>query len=155
MKLKKKYQIILLALIWFSAGVFLLRKGIYLSMMGLTDESKLSFLHRSLASFLPDSLQIGLLFIVLGLFLGNMKAKKVFRKVIDRILKSLEAYQEQAPLSAIFNIRFFLLIIIMMTLGWLLNVLNFPTDIRAIVNVTIGSALMQAAIMLYRASRTA
>jgi len=147
MILKKKYQLILLSLIWFCVGIFLLRKGIYFS---FSETIKSSFLHQALKTVLADSLQIGFLLILTGLFLGHLKAKKVFAKIVERTLKNLEAHKDPAPFSTTFNKRFFLLIGLMMLLGIALSALGCPTDIRALINVAVGSALIRASFMLYR-----
>jgi hypothetical protein len=153
MRLRKKIQLLLLSLIWFGTGLFLLAKGVDFTFMINSDS--FSPLHYALVSTGLHPLQVGLLRIIVGIFLGRFKAQKILSKVIERVKNNLDAYKDPAPLSATFNVRFFVLIALMMGLGAALNALQFPLDLRALLNAAVGSALIFGSVMVFTRKQSA
>ena len=131
---KRLYQIA--GAIWLMIGLLLLRKGVqYLQWDG--EYSTL------------------LLLVLCALSLGILKGRMVLAKVALRTQKRLALLEEPTPITHLYTRGNALLILSMMGLGMLLNVLNIHSDIRAFIDIAVGSALIQGSISYFRLPRNA
>ena len=131
-----KTWILLSGVIWGVIGCLLLYKGLQLLAEEVSSDS-------SRASWL----------IALGLLLGFFKGRYVFRKTVQRI--SLRIMSLPAPVGFVdaFPKSYWLLLTSMMTLGFLLRLV--PIEVRGVIDVAIGSALMQGAMLYFRVAKMA
>ena len=138
MKTASKVALILYGLIWLGVGCMLLSKGISLL---VTRENPV----------LATSEEISLLLIVAGMIVGVFKARFVLKKVAHRVVNSV--LQSTTPFKAVFSVRTVLLVVIMMALGRTLRAINTPLDILGFIDVAVGSALIQGAVMMKQAAQ--
>ncbi len=110
---------------WFFIGAFLLYKGLHLI---------------SQAAFQPDSLcqQLGF----------------VLSKTVRRVVTRISSLPLPIRLKDAYSPAYWILIASMMALGMLFRFLPIPLDIRGIIDVAIGSALINGAMLYFRASRS-
>jgi len=120
--------------IWLVIGLLLLRKGVqYLRW----DDSTLPLL------------------VICALSLGIVKGRMVLAKVALRTQKRIALLEEPTTITHLYTRGNALLILSMMGLGMLLNVLNVHSDIRAFIDIAVGSALVQGSLSYFRLPKTA
>ena len=110
---------------WLLIGLFLLSKGIALSM--------------SAEGVLPSIL------LALGFFLGYLKGRFVFFRLVNRTVDKLTHLDTAPSLRHLFSPRYLLTIALMMSLGMGMNVCNLSPFIRGPVDVAVGFALLLGA----------
>ena len=89
--------------------------------------------------------------VAIGLFFGFLKGRFVLRKTVQRI--SLRIAGLQAPIRFIdaYPKSYWLLLASMMALGFLLRLV--PGEVRGFIDVVVGSALLNGALLYFRAAR--
>ncbi|NGX38201.1 MAG: hypothetical protein K1000chlam2_01373 [Chlamydiae bacterium] len=149
----KKHSLIALAgFIWFSVGLMLLIKGLKLVILAayFSEEKTgpiLNFLmYATTGAILPSVLII----ILLGLILGFVKGKWVLGKAAKRTVTRLYPLRGSIRLTKLYRLRDYLLIVGMIGLGRIISWVNLPGDIHAFIDITIGSALINGAMIYFR-----
>lgn len=117
--------ILLSGLIWLVGGVFLLNKGV---------------------SYIGNS---WLLFP--GVLLGFVKGRFVFAKTVQRIVKRIRGLPLPVRVSQVYPPIYLAVIGVMVLLSAALRFA--PEQVRGVIDVAVGSALVQGAMLYFRASR--
>lgn len=138
-----KTALFLLGFLWLLAGVMLFTKGVTLLQHPSTFFSQFSWMPKK---------ELPILLLCLGLFLGQFKARTVLRKAANKRIEEMRA-RSAFSFFQVFNLQYFLLIVIMSSLGMLLNFLSTPSDLRGFIDITIGTALMQSSFFYFKATR--
>jgi hypothetical protein len=94
--------------------------------------------------------QAALVLITIGLILGFIKGRYIFAKTIRRIVARILSLNPPIKISQVYSKGYLLLIGGMIFLGLSMRWLGVPTEIRGIINVAIGSALMNGAVAYFR-----
>jgi hypothetical protein len=92
--------------------------------------------------------EAALVLILLGLALGFMKGRVVFSKTVAKTVARILTMPNPAPLSQIYTKGYYFLLGGMVLLGFLVRFLT--NDIRGFVDVTIGAALINGAMLYFR-----
>jgi hypothetical protein len=111
--------------LWLIGGIFLLNKGV---------------------SYIGNS---WLLFA--GVLLGFVKGRFVFAKTVQRIVKRIQDLPLPIRISQVYPPIYLALIGVMVLLGAALRFA--PEQVRGVIDVAVGSALVQGAMLYFRASR--
>ncbi|GAB4190623.1 MAG: hypothetical protein Tsb0015_12040 [Simkaniaceae bacterium] len=142
--------IYLCGLIWFAVGLMLLYKGLHF----VTDAAA-SFgrspLLQSLRPMFGSYEQAALILICFGLFLGFIK-RAVLAKTVKRTVGRITSYPEPIRFRQIYTKGYFILIAVMMSLGIIMRLVHLPLDIRGLIDVAVGSALMNGALIYFRSA---
>ncbi len=146
--MKQKTLIFISGCIWAAAGALLLYKGIQCIKGCLDLLYTPSPLLKGLYHYASGKENALLLLIIAGLFLGLIKGRIILAKSATRITKSILAQAEPIPLRRLYPLRYYLIIALMIGMGLCARLL--PLDIRALIDVTIGSALIQGARTYFR-----
>ena len=117
--------IVSFGVLWLIGGVFLLHKGV---------------------SYIGNS---WLLFA--GVFLGFLKGRFIFTKTVERITKRIYALQRPIRFLQVYPPMYWGIIGVMVLFG--VGLRFVPETVRGVVDVAVGSALIQGAILYFRASR--
>ena len=135
---------------WFSIGLYLLFLGIHF----LVQEAKLDLAQANLTlwvSQMTGSVEgASLLLLVLGLGAGSFKGKYVFKKTVQRVVNKVKSIKGPIRLSQVYGIGYLGLILGMMGLGMGMKWLHVPLDIRGMIDVAVGSALIQGALSYFK-----
>ena len=135
---------------WFLMGIFLLYKGLHL----ITQ-----------AAFLPDSLcykmrnlfgsaqHAATALMALGLVIGFFKGRFVLSKTVKRVVFRIASLPLPIRLKDAYSRSYWILIGSMMALGMFFRFLPIPIDIRGAIDLAIGSALVNGAMLYFRAAR--
>jgi hypothetical protein len=154
MRLNHVSAIAFSGLIWLLAGFFLLRKGLHLILMTSLPDGDGGLL-TYLAQIAGNKEQAGLLLILVGLFLGYIKGKTVLAKTVKRVVERIFSLPSPVKFSQLYTSRYYVLIAIMVGLGLLLRWVHLAEDIRGVIDVAIGSALLKGAILYFRSALAA
>ena len=123
--------------LWFVAGLLLLYKG---------------------TSYLAQSAEEGgseralNLWLMVAVAVGFLKGRFVLSKTVKRIVERIASLQEPVALRNLYPLSYLLLIGSMVGLGLSFRFLPVPLSVRGAIDVAIGSALLQGALLYFRAS---
>jgi hypothetical protein len=138
--------------IWFVIGFFLLSKGLnfvtaaaHFGELGLT-----SPLMIRLSLLVGGAQSAALLLIAAGLMIGFFKGRYVLAKSVRKGVQRIIALSEPIALHRVYNMRYYVLILIMVGLGMSMKWFAFPPDVRGMIDIAIGSALMNGALIYFR-----
>jgi hypothetical protein len=153
MKLSHTKLIIISGLIWFAVGCSLLPFGLSL----LSEASRQEFNHAAYLPFIralapyAGGFEQGMLAIVIGaLMIGYFKGRFVLGKSAVRGMERIRSMPNPASLAAIYSPKYYALLGGMVLLGMSIKWLGLPNDIRGFVDVAIGSALINGAMIYFR-----
>ncbi|MDR3623933.1 MAG: hypothetical protein P4L16_02200 [Chlamydiales bacterium] len=153
LKFKHSTLIVVAGLIWMAVGVYLLNMGLRLisekalqHMAEVHPTSLLSYL----AAFAGGIQEASVVLIALAMLIGYFKGRYVLAKTVHRMVARIREMPSPVALHRIYGARFYVLIAIMMGLGMLIRFFDTPADIRGAVDVIIGSALVNGALLYFR-----
>lgn len=136
---------------WFVIGIFLMYKGLRFIADAQVDPNSLSFQwNHSLGS----SSQAGNWIIFFALVVGFAKGRFVFVKTVKKVVSRIRSLSLPIRFSQVYAKSYWILIGSMMMLGMLFRFLPVPIDIRGFIDLAIGSALMNGAMLYFRAARS-
>jgi hypothetical protein len=150
MVLSKRTWFIISGIKWFAIGVMLLTKGLRLITSAADHVAVKAPLINFFQSFTSSRHQAALLIICLGLFVGFIKGRTVLAKTVSRIAERINSHPEGLTLKQAYDQRYWIVIGLMMVLGMMFRFLSLPFDIRGGVDVAIGSALINGAMLYFR-----
>lgn len=142
--------IFLSGLIWFCVGLFLLPVGINFIVSTLLIQNRdqvypiLSFI----SSYAGDVESAALIWISIMLGVGFLKGRRIFSKSVNRSILRISSLSNPAPLGKIYTPGYYLLLASMVLLGVLARTL--PLDIRGGIDIAVGTALINGAILYFR-----
>ncbi|MEI6531305.1 MAG: hypothetical protein WCN87_00600, partial [Chlamydiota bacterium] len=150
-KLKHKSLITIAGIVWLCIGGGLLSQGLRLivdkaafhEFEGRGSSSLLSFF----ADFSGGFQQAGMILIAIALFVGYFKSRFVLAKTVRKMVLRIRQLPEPSPVYKIYSGAFYIVIAAMMGLGILMRVTGIPTDFRGLIDVTVGSALINGSLL--------
>lgn len=154
MKLTHSRLLILAGVIWLMVGAYLLPLGLnYLNEAAelaakgkLTDYPLLS----SLQGFISDPQTSVVVLITISLIIGYTKGKMAMGAAVRKTLERLNQAENPAPITHLFTPRYLGLIACMMALGIALSKLGVAWDVRGVIDIAVGSALVNGAMLYFR-----
>ncbi len=151
-KLPQSTLLTISGLIWLVGGAFMLPAGLKLLVLPIqTGELPLDYSFMSWLSAYTGGVQnTAFLLLALSLFVGYLKGQKVLAKSVHRIAARLAALPKPISILKMYSLGYFLLIGSMVAMGTLVKWLNVPGDVRGMVDVAIGCALIQGAFLTFR-----
>ena len=149
MKIRHSAAIVLSGLTWMGIGMFLMIKGFTLIMVPMPSESS-PVLLPYISLWIGDSQQASLIWICLALFIGFFKGRIVLRKSAERIMKRLLSLPNPLDVISMYPRSYLILLGCMMTLGMMLKWIPIPSDIKGLVDVAVGSALVNGSAFYFR-----
>ncbi|MBS0616368.1 MAG: hypothetical protein JSR58_07455 [Verrucomicrobia bacterium] len=122
--------------LWLAIGVFLLTMGLKKIVLGTEGE------------------QTALLLISVGLLIGFFKGRFVLSKTVDRVCHRILSQPSPVALKQVYGKGYLFLIAGMMALGMILKWVPIPVHWVGLVDVAVGSALINGAFLYYRKAAT-
>ncbi len=157
MKLSPRVAIFFSGFLWIAIGVLLLIKGINylvlagsLHLKGMKGVPLLSEIDR----FSKNPEQSALILVCLGLALGIFKGRVMMKRAVVRVVRRIHSLPAPIPLTALYSRGYLMLIGGMTLIGISFKYLPFPLDIKGFVDFTIGAALINGAMLYFRAAFT-
>lgn len=154
LKLSHKTLIILSGLIWMAVGCFLLPLGLNFlleaiynsSISGMNDYPLLHFF----SSFVWNAENAVIVLIAIGMMIGYAKGRYVLGKSAVRGVERILSFPNPTSLANIYSTKYYLLLGAMIGLGMSMKYLGLPKDVRGLVDVAIGAALINGAMIYFR-----
>lgn len=149
-KMSHAALIFLSGFVWLAVGCFLLPLGLNFIVDSLLKENAaqphpvLNFL----APYVGGIDSAALVWISFALFIGFLKGRKVFAKSVQRSVSRILTLPNPASLSKIYTPAYYILLGSMVLLGVLMRYTT--QDIRGGVDVAIGAALINGAMLYFR-----
>lgn len=140
--------IFLSGLIWFVGGFILLSKGVTLLVYSLRSHPT-PFL-ALFSSLTPTQETTVLLVIFLALIMGYVKGRFVLLRTVKRVVERILSLTPPIKVKEIYSRNYIFLLLGMLFLGFTIRFIPIPQDIKGFVDLTIGSALMNGALLYFR-----
>lgn len=150
MKLSHATWILFTGAVWFAIGSLLLSKGLGFIILAFHFPDTASSLMASLNAVAGPGYQAALFIIFLGLLIGFFKGKFVLAKTVERVVSHIRSFPSPVALKNAYTPRYFILIALMMCLGMAFKWLPLKLDIKGFIDVAIGSALINGAVLYFR-----
>jgi len=146
--LKAKGWIFFTGLIWFIIGFYLLSKGINLVVYSIQASHSpfLSFF----SQFSRRQEESILMLVSLALLLGYIKGRFVLMKSVKRVVSRILSLTPPIKVKQVYTKGYFILLLSMMFLGLSVRFLPIASDVRGFIDLTIGAALMNGALLYFR-----
>lgn len=148
LKFKHATLITLAGISWMLMGIFLMNVGLRLiaerSLIG--GGPVLNFLN-SLFGGLQEA---AVALIGIALVIGYFKGRFVLSKTVKKMVKRITSFSSPVSFHLIYSLKFYLLIACMILLGVLLRYFNVAGDVRGIVDIAVGSALINGAVTYFK-----
>lgn len=103
-----------------------------------------------LAPYFKRVEEAALLLIVAGLFVGYMKSKYVLSKTVKRTVTRIQSFPNPTSIKNLFSLGYYILIAVMIALGASMRFFGVPNDIRGVIDVAVGAALINGALLYFR-----
>ncbi len=151
MKLSHFKVILFSGLVWFGIGIYLLSLGMHFIVDTATGAvNSTSPLIGAFSLIAGSREQASILLIVIGLLIGYLKGRYVLSKTVQRVVQRIILLPLPMKLSKVYGVRYLALIVVMVLLGMSLKWFKLPLDMRGLVDVAIGSGLMNGALAYFR-----
>lgn len=154
LKMSHKTLIILSGLIWLAVGCFLLPLGLNFLLQAMQNfrfheinHYPLLNLFASLTSNVENSV---ILLVAIGLLIGYSKGRYVLGKSAIKGVQRIRTFSDPTDLKNIYSSKYYILLGAMMGLGFSMKYIGIPADIRGTIDVAIGSALINGAMIYFR-----
>jgi hypothetical protein len=150
MILSKRIWLIISGITWFGIGVMLLTKGLRLITTAAVQAAVDAPLIKYLQTFAVTRQQGALIIICFGLLVGFVKGRTVLAKTVNRIAARINSHPEGLTMTQAYDQKYWILLCLMMMLGMMFRFLPIAVDIRGGIDVAIGSALINGAMLYFR-----
>ena len=146
--------IIVSGLMWLLIGAFLMTLGMHHIMNVVQNWEVMLRLHsfsflKFLAPFVSSEEKAMSVLVFICLLVGYLKGRFVLMKTVKRGVQRIISYPNPAPLMQLYSKKYYLLIALMMGLGFLLKSLHLAEDVRGAIDLAIGSALLKGALSYF------
>lgn len=141
--------IVISGLIWLGVGCLLLSLGLnFLVASFLKDQTSAHPLLDLVAPYLGGVEQSALFLVVVGLLIGYLKCRYIFSKTVQKGVDRILQLPNPVSISQIYTKKYYILLGSMMVLGFLVKFVAL--DIRGTVDIIIGAALINGAMLYFR-----
>ncbi len=147
--MKHRGWIVLSGFLWFLIGAFLLCKGLQYITAAIFQTESLCY---RMQGIFGSAQRGATALIAIGLFVGFLKGRFVLVKTVRRVVNRIAALPLPIRLKDAYSRSYWILIGSMMALGMSFRFLPMPIDLRGTIDVAIGSALINGAMLYFRSS---
>lgn len=155
-KLSHSLLVFLSGLVWFAVGMWLLPLGLNLLLADMQADRIIDIsrypMIGAMEPYLGGLEEASLLLVAMGLFIGIFKGRFVLGKSARRSIERIQSFPNPTSLSNIYSAKYYILLGSMIGLGVSIKLFGLPNDIRGFVDVAIGAALINGAVIYFRAA---
>jgi len=126
-------------------GAFLLSKGLQLIAVA-------AFRADTFCARFSNPQQVATCLIAVGLLLGFIKGRFVLSKTVARVVERILSLSLPIRLGDVYAKSYYFLILGMMGLGLFMRFAPIWQDIRGLIDIAVGSALINGAMLYFRRS---
>lgn len=152
MKFEKHSLISIVGMVWFIVGIFLLFSGLKLIFFTglIKGQSFTPIISVIMYAFTGAIIPTMIVIVFLGLLLGYAKSKWAFVRVIRKTVQRIYPMPGLVRISNLYRLHEILLIFAVIALSRIVQFIHLPLDIQGVVNIAIGSALINGAVVYFR-----
>ena len=150
--MKHRGWIVFSGFVWMTIGLWLLYKGLHFISDAAFSTDSLCF---RWSSVFGSAQQGAAILIAAGLGIGFLKGRFVLSKTVHRVATRIASLPLPIRYSSVYPSSYWMVLSGMMMLGISLRFLPIPIDIRGLIDVAIGSALINGAMLYFRFARSA
>lgn len=147
MKLSYRTSILFSGCLWLVVGVFLLSKG-----LGFVILAEKEGILKSLSLFIGSQEKAALFVISSALLVGFIKGRFILSKTVKRIVTRIYGLPSPVVLKDLYPKSYYLLLGAMVLLGFVMRWLPIGAGVRGFIDIAIGSALINGAILYFKAA---
>lgn len=138
-------------LIWLAVGCNLLPLGLRL-LLGTLDPGTTAStpLVDAMSSWFSQPEYPVQLLVLIGLFIGFLKGRTVLAKAVNREIARISVLPSPAALTDLYSRKAFILLALMICLGMSMKWFQLSPDIRGVIDVAVGAALINGAMLYFR-----
>lgn len=152
LKFKPSTAVFIAGTLWLFIGVFLMNLGLRLiadQAILLASENKISLIGELMKMF-GGSHEAAVALIGIALVIGYFKGRFVLAKTVAKMVARISTFQNSIPFYKIWSPKFYLLVGAMITLGFLFRLFGLPVDIRGLIDLAVGAALVNGAVLYFK-----
>lgn len=138
-------------LIWLAVGLWLLPLGLNLLLSSVSESGRYPLIEL-LAPSLGGWEQTVTTLIAAGLLIGYFKGRYVLGKSAKRGIERITTFPNPTKFSNIYSLKYYILLGTMIGLGISIKVFGLANDIRGFIDVAIGAALINGAVIYFRSA---
>jgi hypothetical protein len=150
MILSKRTWFVISGVTWLGIGVMLLMKGLRFTVAAAEQTAVSTPLLKWVLPMVGSRHQAALLIVCIGLFIGFIKGRTVLAKTVTRIAGRINSHPEGLTLNQAYDRKYWIILCLMMGIGMAFKVLTVPIDIHGLVDISVGSALVNGAMLYFR-----
>lgn len=151
MHLSKTTWIAVSGVIWFVVGIGLLTLGLnFIVFKAQIELDETTSLIAKISPIAGGREQAALALIITGLILGFVKGRFVLVKTVRRVVERILSLDVPVKFSQVYSKGYMALIGGMILLGMSMKWIGLPAEVRGLIDVAIGSALMNGATAYFR-----
>jgi len=156
MKFSHSKLIIFSGLVWLGVGTYLLQLGLGL-LLGDFQASSTASNHlpvvNALAQYVGGMEVAAIVLLIVALYIGYFKGRYVLGKSAKRGADRIATLSNPAHIKQIYSAKYYILLGGMILLGMSIKFLGLSNDIRGVVDVIIGTALINGAMIYFREAK--
>jgi len=142
--------IVFSGLLWLVIGVHLLIKGLVLLVLAAYYPEQPLTLFPALRGISSSSGQIAVILVSVGLLVGFLKGRYMLAKTVRRVVGRILSLPNPVHLKKVYSFPYLAIMLSMVALGFAVKFAPLNTDVKGLVDVAIGSALINGAILYFR-----
>jgi hypothetical protein len=150
MKYSHRTWIVISGLVWCAVGILLLVKGLFYIVGAATSSQESSSVLNAIVSLTGTVEQAALFLISLALLVGFIKGRYVLVKTVRRITKRILTMDAPIHVKDVYPKGYYMLLFSMMLMGMLFKWLPIGFALKGFIDVTIGSALINGALLYFK-----
>jgi len=150
MRLNHSSMIVFSGAVWLVIGVMLMFKGLNMLAFAAFFPGQPLKLLPAVQKIVSSPQQAALILICLALFIGFMKGRYVLAKTVRRVVGRILSLPSPVDLKDAYTGRYLALLAFMMALGMAMKWVPMAEDLRGFIDVSVGSALINGAILYFR-----
>lgn len=142
--------------IWMGIGLFLLQLGLKFLVESVEfhlSGSSVSLPVLSKTILFSEVKWAALTLVLFSLMIGFVKGRFVLSKTVQRSVQRIKSLPNPTSVFKLYSKGNVILIVVMMAIGMLMRILGVPTDVRACIDMAVGSALIQGGMLYFRQLR--
>ena len=156
MKFSHTTLIVISGFVWLLVGVFLLQLGLSLLLSDFQTPSmqnnQVTWV-RMLAQHVGSIEVASVILVVVALYIGYFKGRFVLGKSARRGVARIATLSNPAPITQIYSAKYYILLGGMVALGISIKYMGLNNDLRGFIDIIIGSALINGAMIYFSESR--
>jgi hypothetical protein len=155
MHLGKTTWIAISGVVWFIVGIGLLTLGLnFICFKAQMEPHETTSLIAKITPLSGGREQAALALIIAGLILGFIKGRFILVKTVRRVVERILSLDVPVKFSAVYSKGYLGLIGGMILLGMSMKWIGLPAEVRGLIDIAIGSALMNGATAYFRIAFT-